>query len=683
MPKFVSDFTPEKINDIVNDVISGESMSMVAKKHDVSLTTVSKYCKMRGIKSSKETVDKNLPVETIRDEYINGTSWYKLSKKYNISAHNLKNKMLRIYPDIDNRDMDQAKRPDILNDRIELSKALQNQSVRSLSKSLKVKIATVSAAVKRLGVEYTNKITAPKITDEELIYYYVQERKSIQWLLDKFGMTRPNLLIRMDKLDIREGMRDYKSDNPLLADPTEIFELYDSGWSMAQLAVHCNCSIGSVAHCFKHNNKKQRSIVETYRKLRYGNAKYHKVETKNGPINLQSDQELLFFNSIDKGKDLFYERDTFHFRNRIYTPDFCLDGQYVEIKPKMRSCLPGPERSDFIKQKLIAEHNNINLKVWYDGSYYEYPDVNDDDIYFAVDWKLFFENDDELFQWLLKCGFKPLKWRKQKLWHAVHKPVPTEHSLNANYQNEGMVNFIRHFADHYWYSSRKDYRPVSAAFEIGNSVVLKEAIKMIWEKRDTNIYSLVRCINQNFKDFMMPSIFKPWIANHVYNKYLSKDDVVYDPCIGWGGRLIGTLETNITYIGSDLNVNSVDVASSVQKYLRNYLHSDNKFFQADASTVTRDQLPESVDAIFTSPPYDDTEHYHGLEKQCSDTSQIYKNLFGLGIRKVIFNIPWRHSDNVKKIATDCGYKLFDTVEMKTSAPIRRSKMSEPIHVFLK
>lgn len=475
------------ITDMLDKVRSGQSMSSVAKECGVSLSTVSKYCKMHDVKSIKETPPKELPFDVIKEEYLTGVSWYKLSKKYKIAPHNLKKRMLLAYPDIESRTIDQAIRPSILNDEKQLTEALKKQSICSLSRSLGVKIATVSSAIKRLG---------------------------------------------MQKIDI---------------------------------------------------------------------------EFKEGTIDAEDELTL-------------------------------------------------------------PPHIN---------------EMDDNDIYYAKDWRLLFDNNEDLTKWLLKYGFKPLKWPETKLSTHASVSVPEREMLNANYQNQGMVDFIRHFSDHYWYSSRKDYNSVNKPFELGNTSVLRDAMQVLWHKKKCDIYSLVRFINKQYKNFMLPSIFKPWVAEYVYNRHLANGDTVYDPCMGWGGRLIGTKKMNIRYIGSDLNKNSVNSNSDINDFLRNSLHEDNQFFQADASTVTRDQLPEKVDAIFTSPPYDDTEHYHGFEKQCSDTSQIYKNLFGLGIRKVIFNIPWRHSDNVKKIATDCGYKLFDTIEMKTSAPIRRSKMSEPIHVFLK
>jgi hypothetical protein len=463
----------------------------------------------------------------------------------------------------------------------------------------------------------------------------------------------------------------------------DIFMLYDSGLSMAEVAKKYDTTVGYISTLFKRNGKEQRPISETYSKLRFKNAIRKTVKTKWGTFNLQSEQEQKFVESVPETSTLEYEPTTFRVGNRSYTPDFLVDNKYVEIKPSKAACVVGAERSTFIKQKLIAAKNGVEISTWYKGNYYDHPEIEDLDIYYALDWRLFFESPQTLCDWLLNHGFRPLKWSTYQLWNAFYKDVPDDKLLNANYPHVRLVNLIRNFSEHYWYSHRDGFLPVTKAFELGNTSVLKDAAEMLWNKKDCNIYSLVTIINKEYKDFMMPSVFKPWVAKHVYNKHLSENSTIYDPCMGWGGRLVGTIDKNITYIGSDLNKNSVNSVTDLNGFLCSRVSKSNQFFQADASKVTREQLPEKIDAIFTSPPYDDTERYHGLEKQCTDTSQIYRNLFGLGIRKVIFNIPWRHSDNVKKIATDCGYKLIDTMEMKTSAPIRRSKMSEPIHVFVK
>jgi hypothetical protein len=50
---------------------------------------------------------------------------------------------------------------------------------------------------------------------------------------------------------------------------------------------------------------------------------------------------------------------------------------------------------------------------------------------------------------------------------------------------------------------------------------------------------------------------------------------------------------------------------------------------------------------------------------------------------VVLNVPSRHADEVKKTADNSGYKLLETLEMRTIAPIRRTSMFEPILCFVR
>jgi len=459
-------------------------------------------------------------------------------------------------------------------------------------------------------------------------------------------------------------------------------DYFDNNRSISFISKKHDVCVQAVCRLFNIYNKKQRPLSETYKNLRFDNAKHRKVITQWGVFDLQSDQEFNFLKSLDQSFDVEYESTKFSYGKREYTPDFKVNGEFVEIKPPDRSILPVPERIDFVKQRKIINLNDVEIKTWYDGKYFEASPDEDIDIYYS-DWRLFFDDHKQCSEWLLKYGFKPLKLSKRKLWGALNKKVPEEHVFNANYQHQSMVDLIKHFNDHFWCSHRDKYLPIVKIFEPGNTIILRDSIEQLWNKHECNIYSLMRFVNKNYKDFMVPSVFKPWVASGIYDKFLPNGGTIYDPCIGWGGRLIGTIDRDIQYIGSDLNQNSVNNTSNINHFLRNRLHANNRFFQIDASIVKKFHLPEKIDMIFTSPPYDDTETYFGLDKQCQDTNPIYRNLFSLNVELVILNVPQRHSDRLISIATECDYRLSETLEMKTAAPISRDKMFEPIHCFVK
>jgi|GEM_PF-5725872 len=538
-------------------------------------------------------------------------------------------------------------------------------------------------------------------TLEELAKIYHSSLSAMARLCDKYGIDKPanyNQLqsekikkawtpekrkLAIETYKIRNEVHQVESERlEIIKD--EVFNLYDSGKSISGISQEINSSPEAICKLFRKCLKKQRPLSETYRKLRFKNAKKRKIVTKWGVFNLQSSQELQFLNSIsDDIESVEHENTEFAFGSLRYVSDFKIGDDFIEVKPKDWATIPGVERCDFVRQRKIAEHNGVNIKTWYDGDYYTASPDTDLDIYFARDWRLFFDNPDDLYKWLSNYGFQPLKWSKRKLWGALSKKIPEDQCLNANYQCSKMTNLIKHFFEHFWYSNRKNYLPVSRLFEDGNKLLLRETINTLWEERQCNIYKLVNDVNRNYKDFMLPSIFKPWVASTVYKTLLPDGGVVYDPCIGWGGRLIGTVDNNIEYVGSDFNINSVNCCKDMVEFIKNSLDFEPTIFQANAENIKRSDLPDKVDMLFTSPPYDDTEYYHGLVSQCSSTTSIYQNLFSLEIPKVVLNVPSRHADEVKKTADNSGYELLETLEMRTIAPIRRTSMFEPILCFVR
>ena len=97
------------------------------------------------------------------------------------------------------------------------------------------------------------------------------------------------------------------------------------------------------------------------------------------------------------------------------------------------------------------------------------------------------------------------------------------------------------------------------------------------------------------------SIFRPALAKYLIAKYLADYTVIFDPCAGFSGRMLGTCTLNKKYIGQDIN--SVTIKES--KELRDYL-------KLNASLEVKDSIYDSgeYDCLFTCPPYGDREIWH-------------------------------------------------------------------------
>jgi len=303
---------------------------------------------------------------------------------------------------------------------------------------------------------------------------------------------------------------------------------------------------------------------------------------------------------------------------------------------------------------------------------------NEEEIYY-YNWRKHFKSSQQCSKWLLKFGFKHPRYDDSELVKFLHNMLKVEPTFNANHNSQHTTNFIKNFSEHFYYSTHKGYNCVPDAWSKGNNIVLKKAVKMMWEhNKNCNIFNLINVIARHFRDFATVSIFKPWVASYIYNKYLPNGGVVVDPCMGWGGRLLGCLEKNISYHGYDLNPNAIESHRNLRKFLGGRL-GEVSFTNADSSLI---EFPK-CDLVFTSPPYDDTEHYHGIDSSKTITKPILNNIFGSDNRLIVLNLPKRQEDLCHACAVEHGYRLQERLEMKTASFMGREKTHEPILVYRK
>lgn len=140
---------------------------------------------------------------------------------------------------------------------------------------------------------------------------------------------------------------------------------------------------------------------------------------------------------------------------------------------------------------------------------------------------------------------------------------------------------------------------------------------------------------------MMGVNFPPTIAKWIYSTFTEdlKDQdqiIIYDPSMGYGGRLLGCLSVNsdrkMHYIGTDPNTDNwlPDVDISRYEYMARYFNSNvsrrfettyETFMEGSEVVHTNPSFQKykgKVDFIFTSPPY------FGAEGYSEDDTQSYK-----------------------------------------------------------
>lgn len=138
---------------------------------------------------------------------------------------------------------------------------------------------------------------------------------------------------------------------------------------------------------------------------------------------------------------------------------------------------------------------------------------------------------------------------------------------------------------------------------------LKAAIRFQLKVGDPVVpYRVLRAITMQVRT---PTLFRPGVAKYVYDTYGGgAGGRVYDPCMGYGGRMLGALAAGLSYVGTDVDLETVrgnkNLAADLGLSDRVGLHN----LPAEEFTP-----PGAFDLVFTSPPYFSQEQYAGGSDQ--------------------------------------------------------------------
>ena len=174
--------------------------------------------------------------------------------------------------------------------------------------------------------------------------------------------------------------------------------------------------------------------------------------------------------------------------------------------------------------------------------------------------------------------------------------------------------------------------------------------------------------------------FNPLWIKWFYEKYNIK--TCYDPCGGWGHRLLGSLDLDL-YIYNDLSKTTFDNVNRMIGYFE--LECITKTYNNDASNF----IPsENFESMFTCPPYFNIEHYEcgdfdtieDYNKFIDSLFEVFNKkdtckIFGLVIREDLLEDKWKEKAIEKYL-----------LEINRSAHISKGgqhKLQEYLYIFKK
>ena len=149
-----------------------------------------------------------------------------------------------------------------------------------------------------------------------------------------------------------------------------------------------------------------------------------------------------------------------------------------------------------------------------------------------------------------------------------------------------------------------------------------------------------------------------------------KPTSIFDPCSGWGERLLTAACYNIPYKGQDINEK---LQEPYQKLINSYNLTDQSVTIVDSSTTKN-----KADCLFTCPPYFDTEIYteNGAENLNENYflkwwDTIIKNS---DVNIVAFQINQKYKNVLTDVVIQNGYELVEEMKLnKQASHLNKSK----------
>ncbi len=174
------------------------------------------------------------------------------------------------------------------------------------------------------------------------------------------------------------------------------------------------------------------------------------------------------------------------------------------------------------------------------------------------------------------------------------------------------IRLCQHFCDNFWHISNRRGMSFAKAWQDPD---IMEGVRQWGLQGMSNLWlSWIRRAVYMRAGLANSSFYRPHFSKQICMLTQQEEGRVFDPCMGWGGRMLGTLAQGWHYIGCEPNAttfaNLVRMVEFIGQEHRVSMHA------IPAEQFDFDSM-EPVDVVVTSPPYYDLEVY------CDDQTQSY------------------------------------------------------------
>ena len=210
--------------------------------------------------------------------------------------------------------------------------------------------------------------------------------------------------------------------------------------------------------------------------------------------------------------------------------------------------------------------------------------------------------------------------------------------------------------------------------------------------------SVMRSLLRRYTGTQCVSNFRPTAAACLYSHFAHPGAMVWDMSMGYGGRILGAIISDINYVGTD----PAELTFKGLKEIRKDFGRDNRhYFLNKCGSETFVPKENSLDFAFTSPPYFNWEQYGDEAGQSFNQysgNEEWNNGFlrttiqnaYIGLKKGkymglnVANIKSHKTfeDDTVRIAGDEGFTHTDTYKLQLSSQESGAKY-EPVFIFQK
>lgn len=184
--------------------------------------------------------------------------------------------------------------------------------------------------------------------------------------------------------------------------------------------------------------------------------------------------------------------------------------------------------------------------------------------------------------------------------------------------------------------------------------------------------SISRLVKDNYSSFDVTTMLD------VFSKYNVKS--IYDPCAGWGERLLACGINDISYIGCDINA---DLHTGYNKLVQHYELKNVSVMCDDSSNY--DATNNTHDTVFTCPPYGNREIYTGVgAENLSDDEflswwdSVVKHSISPTTKYFMYQIDKKHRDDMNQILQKNGLVFIE--EIVASDSTRHENKAKGKHI---